>query len=520
MCPPPDGPPQEMVDSTPISSEQGALTASVTVANKWKRGRNLCTKFKKLRENGLKNSSYRLVIQVSDLGNVIGLPLQTVLRNRVYHHIDAVETHLILNRFDLDYTDWIFHGEEDSFFKHVQTEHNDHNSQAEDIDEVGEMLDDIYRGTFPDANIGESSTSLGPSNNDYKTRLFDQLWEDAQLRPLGAAKYVRLDDTCLTRARWYVLSNCSEIDSYKTEHYLKIQGEGIIDIDHKHEVEFENWFQNRICGSDATNVSQELYSLACGSDALVADYKGCIVNGVRFHTKDREHTRRTQNSGVFVLGEYGVTKSDYYGELRNVLELNYLGNNHVYLFECDWWDTRDGTRMQRDKHFTSVNTSRTWYHSDPFILACQASQVFYLNDTKLDSSWQVVQHMTHRNTYDIPTGIEKVHEENEEDNSDEVYQKSECIGVNATVQQENNEDSNLLHRDDVPAIDLGDLIPVDDVYVQLDGSMFINDLSNEEWDTESNHEEETYSDDDVSSSDQEKDLSSNDESIGDLRNED
>ena len=36
------------------------------------------------------------------------------------------------------------------------------------------------------------------------------------VRPLGAAKYRRLDDTHLTRARWYVLSNCSEIDSYKT----------------------------------------------------------------------------------------------------------------------------------------------------------------------------------------------------------------------------------------------------------------------------------------------------------------
>ena len=73
----------------------------------------------------------------------------------------------------------------------------------------------------------------------------------------------------------------------------------------------------------------------------------------------------------------------------------------------------------------------------------------------------------------------------------------------------------------MPAIDLEDFIPVDDVYVQLDESMFINDdLSNEEWDTDSNNEEETYSDDDVSSSDQEKDLSSNDESIGDLRDED
>ena len=126
---------------------------------------------------------------------------------------------------------------------------------------------------------------------------------------------------------------------------MEIQGEGIINIDHKHEVEFENWFKDRICGSNVTNVSKELYSLACGFDALVAVYQGCIVNGVRFHTKDREHTRRTQNSGVFVSGEDGGTKTNYYGELRNVLELTYMGNNRVYLFECDWWETRDGTRM-------------------------------------------------------------------------------------------------------------------------------------------------------------------------------
>jgi hypothetical protein len=49
-----------------------------------------------------------------------------------------------------------------------------------------------------------------------------------------------------------------------------------------------------------------------------------------------------------------------------------------------------------------VNTSRLWYEYDPFILACQASQVFYLNDTKFGSSWKVVQIMSHRNIYDIP----------------------------------------------------------------------------------------------------------------------
>ena len=98
--------------------------------------------------------------------------------------------------------------------------------------------------------------------------------------------------------------------------------------------------------------------------------------------------------------------------------------------------------------------------------------------------------------------------------------KVNVLGLMQQFNKENDENSTLLHRDDVPTINLGDLIPVDDVYVQLDESMFINDdLSNEEWDTNSNHEEEIYSDDDVLSSNREKDLSSNDEFIGDLWDE-
>ena len=35
----------------------------------------------------------------------------------------------------------------------------------------------------------------------------------------------------------------------------------------------------------------ELYSLACGPDNQVHTYTWCIVNGVRFHTKDRDDRR-------------------------------------------------------------------------------------------------------------------------------------------------------------------------------------------------------------------------------------
>jgi hypothetical protein len=290
-----------------------------------------------------------------------------------------------------------------------------------------------------------------------------------------------------------------------SEHRAEIQGEGTIDIDHKHEVEFESWFRNRICGRNAINVSKELYSLACGPDPQVAFFKGCIVNGVRFQTEDREETRRTQNSGISVPGEHELTNIDYYGELKNILELRYMGGNRIYLFECNWWNIGNRLGMQNDEHFTSVNTSRIWYEFDPFILACQASQVFYLNDPKFGSSWKVVQNISHRNIYDIPIVVEGESEEDDQDHGDMVYQENECVRDNAPIQQEIDEDLTLLCRDDVPAVELSRaelkaLIDVDEVNVELDGSTFItDDLATEECDTNSIDEDEISSNDEITS---------------------
>jgi hypothetical protein len=60
----------------------------------------------------------------------------------------------------------------------------------------------------------------------------------------------------------------------------------------------------------------------------------------------------------------------------------------VYLFKCDWWNTRNSSGIRTDQGFTSVNTGRKWYEFDPFILACQAVQVFYLDDPKLGGNWK------------------------------------------------------------------------------------------------------------------------------------
>jgi hypothetical protein len=43
--------------------------------------------------------------------------------------------------------------------------------------------------------------------------------------------------------------------------------------------------------------------------------------------------------------------------------------------------------MKDDGYFKSINIEGRWYNDDPFILATDASQLFFLKDTKLGDSW-------------------------------------------------------------------------------------------------------------------------------------
>jgi hypothetical protein len=72
------------------------------------------------------------------------------------------------------------------------------------------------------------------------------------------------------------------------EQYQLIEREGCHDIQKKHEANFERWFRDHIhsCGCNAEYVPKPLFDLACGSKRQVRSYRGCIVNGVRFHTKE------------------------------------------------------------------------------------------------------------------------------------------------------------------------------------------------------------------------------------------
>ena len=213
---------------------------------------------------------------------------------------------------------------------------------------------------------------------------------------------------------------------------------------------------------DPESVSFELYALARGPSNRALQYTACTVRGYRFHTLDRERNRKTQNCGVLVEGSYGTDDIDYYGVIRDIIGLKYLGGSITYVFKCDWWDLGGGRdSIYRDNHFTSVNTASKWYEDDPFVLACQATQIYYLIDPMKSAdedsgeiTWRVVQKFVPRNIYEVATSADYDNSGDEDDTLNvEAYQEDGGGGINLFVDLGALELLPLC-RDDVPLIHL------------------------------------------------------------------
>ena len=105
-------------------------------------------------------------------------------------------------------------------------------------------------------------------------------------------------------------------------------------------------------------------------------------------------------------------------------------------------DKRNGLKTYG--RLVSVNTSRKWYVTDPFVLATQAEQVFYIGDPRNGSSWKIVQKVCPRNVYNVP--------ENEKEDerlimNDEPFQQYEISDVDE-IEQINAENMDSLLRED------------------------------------------------------------------------
>ncbi|CAN6577103.1 unnamed protein product [Malus baccata var. baccata] len=159
-----------------------------------------------------------------------------------------------------------------------------------------------------------------------------------------------------------------------------------------------------------TLISQDLHWLANYPSRVVSRYKSHIVHGFIFCIKYVDDKHKNQNCGVFVPANVpgAIGQVNCYGRVVDMFEVKYSGlteagdrGRAVMLFKCELVNSESPQGMKTDQYgFTMVNFNQLGFKDDHFILASQALQVFYLEDT-IEKDWHVVVRTQPRDLFDV-----------------------------------------------------------------------------------------------------------------------
>ena len=124
----------------------------------------------------------------------------------------------------------------------------------------------------------------------------------------------------------------------------------------------------------------ELRQVANGFDYKVRSFDKYDINGYRFRTYGKELSmadRKSTNCCVSAIGEGGT---EYYGRVEAIYELLFYGENppNVVVFKCYWFQPKETRRTHEHIGLVEINQSTHLDVPDVYIMAQQATQVFYL----------------------------------------------------------------------------------------------------------------------------------------------
>ena len=189
-----------------------------------------------------------------------------------------------------------------------------------------------------------------------------------------------------------------------------------------------------------------------------------FVNGYKFHTKSHCSMRSTSNSGVCIKGtNFSETESDYYGRLIEILQLEYprLPIRWTILFKCNWFDptVNVGMKVHKQYFLVDVNQKRKLSKDEPFILAMQAAQVYYVPYPSLrkdKSNWLAVCKVKARPVIDVPAVVDKTVTTNIAFQEDELVNQMLVAEQPIDAQRSIDESSLLLNDADGEHVDLAE----------------------------------------------------------------
>ncbi|XP_066310226.1 uncharacterized protein [Miscanthus floridulus] len=119
----------------------------------------------------------------------------------------------------------------------------------------------------------------------------------------------------------------------------------------------------------------------------ILTYQGYEINGNTFYTVAQDKRSTNQNSGVRIDGtDPNGNIQTYYGRIEEIWELDYAPNFKVPLFRCQWVKlTGGGVTVDKEYGMTTVDLNNIGYKEEPFVLAADVSQVFYVKDMSTKS---------------------------------------------------------------------------------------------------------------------------------------
>ncbi|XP_021603880.1 uncharacterized protein LOC110608905 [Manihot esculenta] len=204
------------------------------------------------------------------------------------------------------------------------------------------------------------------------------------------------------------------------------------------------------------NISNKfIISLAKGPLRSVTSYNGYMVNGYKFQSKSYCTSRATMNSGVCIKGSnYSNEESDYYGQLLEVIRLEYPGLpiKRVVLFKCNWFDPTPnvGTKTHSKYKLIDVNHKRCFNRYEPFVLGVQAIQVIYTSYPSLKQDkiqWWAAVKVKARSVIQLPTQ-ENTQPDEEPFQQDEMEHTAIVIEIDDSTQQLNDPTGDVIEIDD------------------------------------------------------------------------
>ena len=220
-------------------------------------------------------------------------------------------------------------------------------------------------------------------------------------------------------AHMYILRQIEEMDPFFDEYRQKFETSHIVNKD------FLKWFRSHIHELKAANdprCTNDMEVLSQTPSRFAYSHSGYIVNGFRFRTKTVDDTKLTQLSGVIVVVELESGCDGYYGRLLDVVEICFTSEKRVILFECDWWDVyRKHRGFEIDKYgIISLNTHLKLNTNEPFALASQVEQVFYVDDNNA-SGWIIPVKAPPRDYYNMQIAQTEV---DDVEDLEEAYQET------------------------------------------------------------------------------------------------